>query len=223
MIALALALALLPGLVSGGTTDRDSSAEVRRSAEVRQIVRYLETRYDNFARNPDGAVIYDLAYIPEIAPPPVPFESPIAEFLPDTRFYVTQLATGRRDARRVETLVSASAASTLGTVGTVGTVPGEGLDIRTFLSPVYSESSAKFVGQFVGVRARGESARVDLSCAIGQLLAGIAYEGSTGVPEIGTDRVTVPLWHSTVRSRTVEIGFDPEGAVMYVLDRSPRE
>jgi len=154
------------------------------------IERYLRGRYDDIERRATGAVVEDgLAYVG--APLVELHEDHLQWLMPDTRFFKTRLRTGRPYDPEIGVLVSIKRTRA-------------GDDIRSSVGPVDGEPSRKFLGQFVGMGAPGET-RNGIARAIAELLAATADDGRMQPLGADGDVGRAAIWSGATHWRDIEV------------------
>jgi hypothetical protein len=165
---------------------------------------YLRGKYDKAIRRPNQTEITGLAYMPEEAPL-YPLRTPLLRrLMPDTTFFTTTIFNPSMEYLHVETLVSVRSSS-------------QGFDVRSTLSPVFTDTSPTFLEQFSGLSANSAAERSALTRAIADLLVRVTYKGALRELSCGTNTCTVQLWHGKLHWRDISVSFAPTSKVTGVL------
>jgi hypothetical protein len=180
-------------LAACGSTPAPSGA-----AEIRT---QLTARYPERASWKEGEFMFRPAS--EVAP--VRLET-LGQVLPHVQFFRTQLDSGHMEYRNVETVVAL----------------GEGKEMVTCFSPMYSDSDPRFLAVFKGIPASTVEQEGAVSKDIALLFAAITSGGAIRSETVKGAEFTADLWHREQLWRKIVIEF-ADGKLKSIALLNPRQ
>ena len=198
---------LLSLIFAGATTlsaddQRDDSKQRKQAAR-----QYLEIKYDEFDDLADGGrIIYGPAYNPKATLERVAVEE-LTKVLPTTTFFRTKLDTHYNEYPELNVIVAVTESD------------GK-YAIRSSVSPTFETPSGKFLALIRGKGAMSDDQRKQLVIGMGKLLAAITHKGHLKKERNGKRHASVELWHDDLHWLDLDVYFDKDNAVKYVLVNS---
>jgi len=169
------------------------------------VLAYLQREYPAPPLRDDGHPVYfpKMFYMPQRSGLYLLSTPVLEEYLPDTRFYLTEISTHHVEVPEVSVVLSATATA-------------DGIEVYECLSPQYTEVRPKFLEQFIGLRTESDSAREKLCFAIGELFASIIYKGMLRSGRFEESTFLAELLWNRRHWRDVVFEFDASGYLQRV-------
>jgi hypothetical protein len=186
------------------------SADVRPASQSaaddprEAITKYLQARYDEVEYRDDGHTITGLAYVAAEAPLVEVQDAALRQFLPETRFFTTKLASPTLEYQEVSTLVSFRRTA-------------RGDDIRSCVAVNFAKPSSKFLSQFTGIPVPQWHSQRELVLALADLLARTVHRGSARFAAEPLDGVRAEIWDGRLHNRDIELIVAWNGRVDSVI------
>jgi hypothetical protein len=169
------------------------------------VLAYLLSKYPTPPLRDDGEPAYfpEMFYMPQRSELHLLSTPVLAEYLPDTRFYLTEISTNQPEFPEAPVVLSATATA-------------DGIDVGECLSPMYTEVRPEFLEPFIGLHTESDSAREKLCFAIAELFAAVTYKGMLCSGRFEESAFVVDLLWNRRHWRDVVFEFDASGCLQQV-------
>ncbi len=169
------------------------------------VLAYLQREYPTPPLRDDGHPVYfpEMFYMPQRFGLHKLSTPVLEEYLPNTRFYVTEISTHHPEVPEVSVVLSAEAAV-------------DGIEVRECLSPLFAHVPSTFLTQFIGLQAEALSERERVGYAIAELFASIIYKGMLRGGRFEESTFVVELLWNRSHWRNIVLEFDTSGRLQKI-------